>query len=366
MRSYLVKKGLPFREQFPHHPRFSSAVAPAVRMFVVPVLELGDGEFHQDSCDIIELLESRYPARPMLPPHPVQRVVARLLDAYGSEALLPAAMHYRWSYRAEQESFLRAEFGRAVHCGSKREERLAAGLQLMEHFNGWLPMLGVCAETIPAIEAAHIALLDALDIHFLHHPYLLGARPCIADFGFMAPLFAHLGRDPVPLALMLRRAPNVYRWVERMQRAQIEDGEYPDQAPDWLPDGAIPPTLEPVLSLAFGDWGPQLLADARLTNAWMAQHADLPAGAMVSADGQRSVHPALGMIEYPWRGVTVRRANAPHGLWHFELAAAEARALRGADRERFDALVQRLGGGDMMGIRLARPLRREDHVLVLG
>ena len=33
------------------------------------------------------------------------------------------------------------------------------------------------------------------------YPYLLGGRPSIADFGFMAPLFAHLGRDPVPAAL---------------------------------------------------------------------------------------------------------------------------------------------------------------------
>jgi glutathione S-transferase len=366
VRSYLIKKGLPYREQFPHHPRFNRALLPAVRLFVVPVLELAAGEFHQDSCAIIELLEARFPQQSMLPEHPVQRVVARLLDAFGSEGMLPAAMHYRWSYRAEQEDFLRAEFGRVVHCGSDRPERLAAGKQLMDYFSGWLPALGVGPESIPAIEAAHTDLLDALDVHFLHHPYLLGGRPCVADFGFMAPLFAHLGRDPVPLALMQRRAPNVYRWIERMQRAQIEDGEFPEHRADWLPGGAVPATLDAVLGLLFADWGPQLLADAALVNNWMAQHASLPEGALVSADGQRSVHPTLGAVSYAWRGVTANRASAPHGLWHFGLAAAEARALHGAHREQFDALVRRLGGEQTMGIQLVRPLRRHDHVLVLG
>ena len=45
----------------------------------------------------------------------MQRAVAWLLGAFGSEALLPPGMHYRWSYRAEQEMFLRAEFGRAAY-----------------------------------------------------------------------------------------------------------------------------------------------------------------------------------------------------------------------------------------------------------
>ena len=59
----------------------------------------------------------------MVPETPVQSAVAWLLGAFGSEALLPAGMHYRWSYRAQQENFLRAEFGRASITGSDRVQR---------------------------------------------------------------------------------------------------------------------------------------------------------------------------------------------------------------------------------------------------
>jgi hypothetical protein len=62
----------------------------------------------------------------------------------------------------------------------------------------------------------------------------------------------------------------------------------------------------------------------------------------------------------------VRRASAPQTLWHFERAAALARALEGEARARFDALLERTGGAQVMAIRLARPLRRDDYVLVLG
>lgn len=366
VRSYLIKKGLAFCELFPHHPRFNTEVVRALRLVVVPVVETPDGKFLQDSTDIIDELERRFPAAPVMPTTPVQRVVARLLDGYGSECLLPVAMHYRWSYRQEQEHFLQSEFGRAMHCGPDREARLKAGAQLMDYFSGLLPILGVVPETIPAIEAAYGELLDLLDIHFQRHPYLLGGRPCIADFGFMAPLFAHLGRDPVPAAMMMKRAPNVYRWTERMNRAQIADGEFPDYPETLLPDDAIPPTLEPVLRLMFQDWGVQLLADAKFVNAWLEANPTLPPGHLVSHDGERTVHPVPGMIQYPWRGTTLHRGSMPHGLWHFEQAASEARTLSGSARASFESLVARLDGGAMMQVKLVRLLLRQDYVLVLG
>lgn len=365
VRSYLIKKGLPFRELLGSHPRFQSEIVPRVGHLVVPVLEFADGELLQDSTDIIEALESRNPDHALMPKTPLQTCVAHLLNTFGSEGLLPPAMHYRWSYRAEQENFLRAEFGRAVHAGPNREERLAAGAKLMDYFNGFLPALGVNAETIPAFEAAHEELLDALDIHFQHYPYLLGGRPSIADFGFMAPLFAHLGRDPVPASLMKRLAPNVYRWVERMNLAGIADPEFPGMVEDYLPDDEIPTTLDPVLRLLFQDWGVQLLAEAAHVNGWLSANAALPAGTMLNHDSERKVHPILGFISHPWRGVTVQRASMPHGLWRFAQVAEQARQLDGDALARLSALVERTEGAQVMSVRLARGMHRADNVLVL-
>ena len=205
IRSYLIKKGVAFRELYPSNPAFQARILPAVRHLVVPILETPEGEVVQDTTDMIECLEARFPQPLMLPDTPVQRAVAWLLGAFGSEGLLQPGMSYRWSYRAEQEDFLRAEFGRISYAGPDREARDRAGRQLMDYFHGFLPQLGVTPETLATIEAAYGELLDALEIHFQSHPYLLGGRPSIADFGLMAPLYAHLARDPVPSKLMKSR-----------------------------------------------------------------------------------------------------------------------------------------------------------------
>ena len=366
IRSYLLKKGVAFREVYPTHPQFQARIVPAVGLLVVPILETPDGQILQDTTDMIDHIETRWPEPRMIPVTPVQRAVAWLLGAFGSEGLLPAGMHYRWSYRVQQEEFLRAEFGRAAHTGPDRAARRVAGEQLMGYFNGFLPYLGVTPETAPTVEAAYLELLDALDSHFQHHPYLLGGRPSIADFGFMAPLFAHLARDPVPATLMKNVAPNVYRWTERMNAPGISDGEFHGHAETYLPDDTIAATLEPVLELLFQDWGAELLANASFYNDWVAANPELAAGHLASAGGERKVHPTLGFVDYRWRGCAVHRASAPHGLWHFDRAAAHARSLTGEAASRFGALLQRTGGERVMAIRLARPLRRENYVLVLG
>jgi glutathione S-transferase len=366
IRSYLIKKGVPYREELMFQPQFRTRILPAVRLLVVPILETPDGRILQDTTDMIEHLEAVRPEPRMIPEAPVQRAVAWLLGAFGSEGLLTPGMHYRWSYRAEQENFLCAEFGRPLQGGPDRAARFATARQTMQYFNDFLPPLGVTPQTIPTIEAAYCELLDALDDHFLHCPYLLGGHPSIADFGLMAPMFAHLSRDPVPATLMKNRAPNVYRWTERMNLANIRDGEFPD-CPASFPSGdAIPATLEPVLRLVFQDWGAQLLADAALYNRWVAGHAAMPAGTMVSTSGERKTHPSIGPVEYEWRGLRVQRSSSPHGLWHFDKAAAQARALAGDAKARFDDLVARTGGDRVMAIRLARPMTRQDYVLSLA
>ena len=61
IRSDLIKKGVPYREQFAFHPDFQARILPAIRMLVVPVLETPDGRIVQDTTDMIEELESASP-----------------------------------------------------------------------------------------------------------------------------------------------------------------------------------------------------------------------------------------------------------------------------------------------------------------
>jgi len=100
-RSYLIKKRIPYREFFPTHAIFQRKILPALGFFVVPVLGAPDGSIIQDTSDIIAHLEEKFPEPCLNPATPVQHVVASVIGAFGSEALLKPAMHYRWSYLAE-------------------------------------------------------------------------------------------------------------------------------------------------------------------------------------------------------------------------------------------------------------------------
>lgn len=368
VRAYLIKKGIPYREFYSSHPEFQQRVRPVVRLSVTPILETPEGTVLQDSTEIIMALESRVQERAMIPSTPVLRTVATILDAFATEHLLLAAMHYRWGepYVTRQRDFLCAEFGRVSYLGSDREARNAAGTRMMSYFSAVLNSLGGTAETAHAIEAAYLELLERLDIHFQHVPYLLGGHPSIADFGFMAPLFAHLGRDPEPAQIMAMRAPNVMRWKERMNLAVIEDAEFPDLAAEFPALDIIPPTLEPILELIFRDWTPELRANADFFNSWVAAHSELPAGHLVNIDGKRRVHPSIGPISYRWRDVEITRSSAPQTLWHFNKVLQLVSGLTGESRNKFDALMERVNGQEALTIELSRPLVRSDYVLVLG
>ena len=365
MRSYLLKKQVSFQERLASESRFSSEVVPKVGHWVVPVVETPEGELIQDTTAIIDHIEARMTAPALIPAGPVQQVVAHFLDAFGSNYLMPAAMHYRWSYRAEQELFLRTEFARAVPPHLPYDQRLEMAGAIMDKFNGFLPNLGVTAQTIPAIETAYEELLDVLEAHFRIHPYLLGGRPCLADFGMIAPLYAHLARDPVPAKLMRLRAPNVARWTERMNVTEIADNEYP-LSTDY-PDGdAIPETLQAVLRVAFGLWEAGIAADAACFNQWVAALHDSAAGTIISFDNRRQVHPQVGKVAYEWRGITMRRASHIHSLWHLARAQDVASKLIGDDAARLAGLLDKTGGRAVMEWTTSSRIVRQDNVLVLS
>lgn len=91
----------------------------------------------------------------------------------------------------------------------------------------------------------------------------------------------------------------------------------------------------------------------------------MPAGSPAHINEERKIHPSIGMVEYAWRGCTIQRASAPHGLWLFAKAQAAAEKLSGEARERLRELVRRNGGDEVMAISLARAMKRENYVLVL-
>lgn len=365
IRSYLIKKGIAYEEIMASDPNFVTSIIQQVGLRVIPVMQASDGQVIQDTTAMIDYLEARFAMPNFVPPGPVQKIVADLIDGFGSNYMMPIAMHYRWSYRDQQEQFLRNEFARAVPAPLYHDRMEKAG-KLMSRFADFLPNLGVTPAVIPAMEESYKELLALLETHFQSHPYFLGGCPSVADFGMMAPLYAHLARDPVPAFLMKTTAPNVFRWTERMNMPGLRDGDFKDLAVGFPEGDGLPATLEPILAFLFSQWGPGLTADAACFDAWVDSLEESAKGTLVSHDGRRQVHPHIGRISYAWRDVMMERASQPHALWHSDRARSAAAALTGADRQRLDDLLERTGGHAMMALKTKNGIARHDNVLVLA
>lgn len=300
VRCYLQFKGIAFEEVLATPQVYQELIIPRTGVRYIPVLVTPDDQVIQDSTEIIDYLEQRFPDKPIYPAGPRQRLVALLLEVYGDEWLVNPAMLYRWMIE-ENRQFAIAEFGRTRLPEASPEEQYAAGLEASAPFAGVLPRLGITAHSRAAIEASYLALLDELNLHFSRHDYLLGDRPSIGDFGLIGPLYAHLYRDPASGRLMRERAPQVARWVERMvSAAASHDG-------DFLPDDRVSDTLFPIIKRMFDEQVPVLMETARQLEERITANPD-------AADIPR----AIGTLRYRLGDMEEERLAFPYNLWMWQ------------------------------------------------
>lgn len=352
VRSYLRKQGIAYREVLPTDPRYTGEVVPRIGRGIIPVIQTPAGELVQDSVDIIDFFERQGVRYPAYPQEPRQRALALIIEYYGSLTLLRPAMHYRWSFLAEQEPFIRDAF--LVGSGPQMAEAIMARMQ------SYLPALGVSEQSIPQIEASFLRLLDILEAHFHEHPYLFGGRPSIADYGLIGPLFAHLGRDPVPERIMKQRAPRVARWVERMNASDLDSPEFPEAGDDFLPDDAVPATLEPLLTHMAEEIFPELDDALAFLDRWIAEQRPADGDPVAPAPHQRRI----GALQTQFRGVPVQAGVQPYMV--YLLARVEA-LLASLDEGARAALLGYLEGFGLAGVRLGeRPysVDRRNHIEV--
>lgn len=358
-RSYLIKKGIEYREISNSNPRFMEEVVPLIGHVAIPVTELPDGTLIQDTTDTILHFEATVAAPALIPTSPLQHTVAWILGCFGSESMWKLGLHYRWTYLEEQRPFIEALFGRSVSSAKSAAERLQAAAPVMAKFGGKLRELGVTKETIPSMEASYEELLDLLNEHFFQYPYLMGGRPSLADFGLIAPFYAHLARDPYPSNHMKNRAPNVFRWTERMFEQGFFDGEFSELAPEFLPNDALPESLIPILAYFFRDFSAEFIAMVESYDNWGATQANDASGARIQ-DPQEpgTTHPSLGWIEFECRGVRHRRRDSIDIVYHLQRVFDVVDQLEGTARQAYEALLKETGGEALMAV---RPARRIDY-----
>jgi glutathione S-transferase len=353
VRAYLRYKGIPFTEIVADRDAYREVIVPRVGWPVIPVVITPDDITLQDSSDIIDALERRFPEPPIYPEGPCQRLAALLLEVYGDEWLKIPAMHYRWNHNTE---WIIGEFGRLSRPDLPEAEQREIGERTCRPFRGALPALGVSEATIPAIEAGYAALLAELDRHFSAQPYLFGSRPSIGDFGLFGPLYAHQYRDPASGALMERLAPRLVAWVKRMNAPETEDRVAQG---DFLADDAVPDTLLPILRRMVTEQFPVLAATREAFDAWAEAHPE-----------EVDVPRAIGQHDFVLgRGTateaTGTRAIFPFYLWMFQRPQRFFAGLEGAARTAAEDLMARIGGRAVLEQLPGTPLKRADFRLQL-
>ncbi|MDR9467886.1 glutathione S-transferase family protein [Marinospirillum sp.] len=355
VRCYLRTQGLAYQERTTAHPDFLQKVVPVVGRRMIPVLETPEGELIQDSLDIVTFLDATGVPYPAFPASPLQQVIAVLIFYYGSQVLLRPAMHYRWSYREQQEGFLQDAFCAATGSDQKGREAARA---IMARMQSYLPRLGVTPATSHTLENNYTRLLQVLEKHLQNYPYLLGFQPCLADYGLIGPLFAHLGRDPVPSELMKTQAPQVYRWVERMTAPGLDRPEYPDSE-GLLKGGQLPESLEPLLQLMAEEAFPELTDKLAFLDAWINQQQP--------QDGDQINYPPqqrhLGLVETHYCGHPIQVGVAPYFLYILNFAEESLAKCSASQRQEIIDYLTRQGLDKALpgfrGYRVARKNNRE-------
>eukprot|EP01045_Picozoa_sp_COSAG04_P013289 COSAG04_NODE_935_length_9335_cov_46.007687_2_plen_177_part_00 len=104
VRAYLKVKRIAFEDVLPTPEIYDQVIVPLAHRSVVPVIIDGDGGERggeqvvvQDSQDIIEYLEAKFPYPSITPPSRAQQLASQLLSVLGHTWLLIPAMHYRWT-----------------------------------------------------------------------------------------------------------------------------------------------------------------------------------------------------------------------------------------------------------------------------
>lgn len=83
--------------------------------------------------------------------------------------------------------------------------------------------------------------LDALAIHFTNSDFLLGNRPCLADFALAGVSKAHFICDPEPKSWLGKHSDMLNRYTSQFF------ADWPDELPAWPADDQIPATLTALL-----------------------------------------------------------------------------------------------------------------------
>jgi glutathione S-transferase len=217
VRSYLRFKGLQF-EWLERSNARQEEFSRYAKLPLAPILVDADENALQDSTPIIEAIERDFAEPSITPDDASLAFLSALLEDYADEWLNKAMFHYRWAYPENQDSAAK-RIVEMLFEGASAPEGMEEAVKT--RMIGRLHHVGSSPDTAPMIEGSFTRVLGVLNTMLSANSYLFGARPSLADFGLAGQL-GQLRSDPTPGAIIRAQAPNVARWLDRMEHPSAD------------------------------------------------------------------------------------------------------------------------------------------------
>lgn len=337
VRAYLQYKGVDYTEKKPSLYTFKYLMPKHCHDSAVPVVVTPEGQWLMDSSVILEHMETRYPASPMLPSTPVQRLFSLLVEMWVDEFWHHTSTHYRFSFPGAAEQW-RDEVATLLP-GFPRKLQHAVVNHYYKYMVGVTERSGVVPDTFSLIENWTETQLDALESHFASSPFLLGERATLGDYALMGPIFGHLCYDPYPARTLLQPRPQLRGWVERMSTRGPESGEL-------LAGDELPAALQPFWQSIFSELLPYLETSAGL----------LPTLSSTSPRDTRYQRMAP-LVEVSLGDGSLQRMVMPYALWMLQRVHDEYARMSEPDAAAVRQWLNAVGGDRILAIEIPRVRR---------
>ncbi|MFB1036429.1 MAG: hypothetical protein QMC38_13890, partial [Sinobacterium sp.] len=154
-------------------------------------------------------------------------------------------------------------------------------------------------------------------------------------------------RDPVPGSVMRRVAPNVAKWVERMNQPKNDEGVF-------LGDDVIPDTLLELLSRMFKEQWPVLSNTVKRLDTWIDQNPHIA-----------EIPRTIGEHNFTIGDTTHKRAIGTFHQWKVQRILDCYHQFDSKQKLSVDAFLQSVGGLNSMQLDIKKRVSRVNNKLVL-
>lgn len=189
--------------------------APKVKLLPTLYFPAADGgrEAAVDSTLLIQRLEKAYAGRAVLPEHPVLRFLCDLLEDYADEWLTKAMFHYRWAHEEDRKNAgPLLVFWNSVALDSDNAAAMSEAFTQRQFDR--LHVVGSNEQTGQIIESSYQRFVKILDQLLEKRGFVLGARPCAADFAIYGQLTQLAIVEPTSARLTRATSARVRAWLD--------------------------------------------------------------------------------------------------------------------------------------------------------